>query len=304
MGRDQGARAAEDPLDVAPGEWGRRTTLRDDTPVLLRQIRPEDRERLVEGLRALSPASRYMRFHANIDALTDEQLDYLSRVDHVDHEAIVALDLDNPEVPGIGVARYIRELTDPRVAEAAITVADDYQGRGAGTMLLGALCARARENGVEVFRNYVLAKNQAMLAVLDELGATRELEAEGLWRVDLALPEREGDLPDSPAGRAFMAAAKDGLRLSSAFPPVWSYLPSRGISRSSLAAGMEDELAGLGGELDTWLLEREQRRSRWPPRHGDTDGHGHTDGHDEDGGPRDEEAEADAGDGEESDDRG
>ena len=253
-----------DPLEVAPGEWGRRATLRDGTSVLLRQIRAEDRDRLAQGLRRLSPASRYLRFHTDLEELTDRQLDYLSQVDHVDHEAIIALDLDRPEVPGIGVARYIRDTRERHVAEAAVTVADEYQGQGAGTMLMGVLAARARRHGVEVFRNYVLARNQAMLDLFDELGATRELESLGLWRVDLSLPEREKDLPDSPAGKAFIAAAKQGARLARLFPPVWCQLPFGVIGRRSTAAGIEAELATLRGDLDQWLADREQRDLGWP----------------------------------------
>ncbi|MFO7970824.1 MAG: hypothetical protein R6U40_03640, partial [Desulfobacterales bacterium] len=44
---------------------------------------------------------------------------------HVEHEAIVALDLTRPDVPGIGVARYIRDAFERHVAEAAI-----YQHNG------------------------------------------------------------------------------------------------------------------------------------------------------------------------------
>lgn len=267
MGKEPpGELGQPDPMQIAPGEWGRRASLRDGTSVLLRQIRPEDRDRLAEGLRRLSPESRYLRFHTDVEELTDRQLDYLSRVDHVDHEAIIALDLDRPEVPGIGVARYIRDARERHVAEAAVTVADEYQGQGAGTMLMGVLSAQARKRGVEVFRNYVLGHNQVMLDLFDELGATRELESGGLWRVDLRLPEREVDLPDSPAGRAFMAAAKRGLQLSNVFPPVWCHLPFGVIGRRSTVASpaIEAELAALRGDLDQWLAEREQRDLGWP----------------------------------------
>ena len=253
-----------DPLEVAPDEWGRRATLRDGTSVLLRQIRPEDRDRLARGLRRLSPETRYLRFHTDLEQLTDRQLDYLTRVDHVDHEAIIALDLDRPEVPGIGVARYIRDARERHVAEAAVTVADEYQGQGAGTMLMGVLSTRARKHGVEVFRNYVLAQNQTMLDLFDELGATRELESGGLWRVDLALPGRESDLPDSPAGRAFMAAAKQDLRLTKLFPPVWCQIPFGVLSGRSTAAGTDAELSALHEDLDQWLADREQRNLGWP----------------------------------------
>jgi GNAT superfamily N-acetyltransferase len=255
------------PDAVLPEAWSRRTKLRDGTPVLIRQIRPEDRDRLAEGLQRLSPASRYLRFHTMIETLTDEQLDYLTDVDHEDHEAIVAVDLDRLDNPGIGVARYIRDTDDPEVAEAAITVADEYHGQGAGTMLLGALASRARRNGVKIFRNYVLGHNQAMLEVFDHLGADRHLEAEGLWCVDLPLPEDESDLPHSEAGRAFMAAARGGYRLTSLFPPVWSRLRRRRgtppdtatPAEAETAQQTEAELAQLHDDLDDWLDVRGRR---------------------------------------------
>jgi GNAT superfamily N-acetyltransferase len=257
---------SEEQLDpvLEPGEWGRRTRLRDGTRVLLRQIRPADRDRLAEGLRLLSPTSRFLRFHTDIDELTDRELEYLSQVDHVEHEAIVALDLDHPEVPGIGVARYIRDPYERHVAEAAVTVADDYQRRGAGTLLLEALAAQARTHGVEVFRNYVLEQNQPMLELLDQLGAPRELEAPGLWCVDLALPKRKGDLRDSLAGKTFLAAAKNGFRLTSLLPPVWCHIPFRAVGRGSDEASTEEELNILREQLDQWLARRDQRSPRWP----------------------------------------
>jgi GNAT superfamily N-acetyltransferase len=258
--------------EVQPGEWSLRAQLRDGRPVLLRSIRPADRERLVEGLKQLSPASRYLRFHAAIDRLSDTQLDYLTQVDHVDHEAIVALDLSDLTVPGVGVARYIREPFEPTVAEAAITVADAYHGQGAGTILLGALAQRARSNGIEVFRNYVLDGNHAMLEVFDHLGADRELEADGLWRVDLHVPEDEDDVPSSPAGRAFLEMARSDRVLASIMPPLWSRWrrrrrghaddgahPDREHANKELDELIDEELADSQRELDEWLRSRDDR---------------------------------------------
>ena len=256
---------AVDPVHARPGEWSQRTSLRDGTPVLLRQVRPEDRDRLAEGLRQLSSTSRYLRFHADVSELSDEQLDYLTNVDHVDHEAIVAVDLDQPEVPGVGVARYIRDAYERHVAEAAVTVADEYQGQGAGTILLGALAARARQHGVEVFRNFVLASNESMLAVFDELGATREPEAGGIWRVDLPVPTRGSDLPASPAGKAFMAAAREEFRFCSLFPPVLRLVPRRDSDPGAVIDVADDaDPDELRDELDQWLADRDHRTAAWP----------------------------------------
>lgn len=266
--------ADPDPLRVRPGEFARETELRDGTRVLLRAIRPEDRARLAAGLSQLSPASRYLRFHADVSSLTDAQWAYLTEVDHHDHVAIVAIDLDRPEVPGIGVARFIREPYDRHVAEAAITVADEYHGRGAGTILLGALAHRAREEGVEVFRNYVLDGNRAMLEVFDDLGAERALEAGGLWRVDLRVPDGPEDVPSSPAGRAFLEAARSERRLASVLPPIWSRwrrrpepppdptVPAAGDDEdepADLSAAIAAELDLAQPELEEWLRRRGER---------------------------------------------
>ena len=115
--------------------------LRDGTRVRIRPIVPEDKALLVAGFERLSPESRYRRFMAQVDRLTDEQLVYLTEIDYHDHYALMALDLDHG--PGIGVARYVRLRGEPEVAEAAVTVIDDYQGRGLGHLLLQAIGAAA-----------------------------------------------------------------------------------------------------------------------------------------------------------------
>lgn len=245
-----------DPLQPADGEWHRYVALRDSTQVLLRPIRPSDRERIAAGMKELSPATRYLRFHAAIEELSQDQLDHLTNVDHHDHEAIVAIDVGRPDVPGVGVARYIRTPDDPAVAEAAITVADRYQGSGAGTLLLGAIARRARDNGVRVFRNYVLEGNHAMLEVFDNLGATRERETDGSWRVDLAVPDDESQLPDSPAGRAFVQLARDRRRLASLFPPIWGRLRRQ---RRGSTQPEKHETEDLRAGLEAWLQRPDDR---------------------------------------------
>jgi GNAT superfamily N-acetyltransferase len=81
--------------------------------------------------------------------LTEGMVRYLTEIDHHDHEAIIALDEQTGE--GIGVARYVRDQERPEVAEVAVTVIDDWQGRGLGTLLLEVISARAREEGITTF---------------------------------------------------------------------------------------------------------------------------------------------------------
>lgn len=249
-------------LDVVAGEWRREDRLRDGTPVVLRSIRPSDREHLAAAFERLSPASRYLRFHTELDRLSGTQLDFLTRVDHHDHEAVVALDPTAPDQPGLGVARYVRDTDEPSIAEAAVTVADEHQGRGVGTLLLGALAARARAAGIAAFRSYVLDGNTMMLRVFDDLGATRRRDAGGPWRVDLDLPELERDVPDSPVGRAFLRIARDEHVLISELPPVWSARRRsrrHGYSIDTADDPIEDERELVAAELERWLADRGDR---------------------------------------------
>jgi RimJ/RimL family protein N-acetyltransferase len=138
--------------------------LRNGTRVLLRPLRPTDRELYLRGFEHLSPQTRYMRFFSPKPRLSDAEVHYFVDVDHHDHEAIVAIDLSGGE--GIGVARYVRDPAQPGAAEISITVADDHQGRGLGALLLEFVAERAAEEGVERLRASVLADNTRMLSLI------------------------------------------------------------------------------------------------------------------------------------------
>ena len=143
--------------------------LRDGTPIVLRHIRPEDANELRRGLARLSPESRYRRFLGMVMSLSDAQLDYLTRPDGRDHVAIVAATREREE--GLGVARFVRVPGEPTVAEAAVTVIDDAQGKGLGLLLSMALARAAYERGIRRFRGQILADNEAVRQLLRDVGA-------------------------------------------------------------------------------------------------------------------------------------
>jgi nucleotide-binding universal stress UspA family protein/GNAT superfamily N-acetyltransferase len=142
--------------------------LADGSRVTVRQIRADDRSRLVQGFERLGAESRRRRFFTAISALSEAQLDYLTNVDHHDHEALVAFDVASGE--GVGVARWVR--TAPEEAEPAIVVADAWQRKGLGRRLLALLRERARDEGITRFVAPVLVENSAAIALLEELGGT------------------------------------------------------------------------------------------------------------------------------------
>lgn len=198
-------------------------TLRDGTRALIRLLVPADRERLEQGFARLSPASRYLRFHSQIKVLSDAQLRYFTEIDYRDHVAWGALEADAPDQPGMGVARYVRLESQPDVAEGAITVLDEYQGRGVGTVLLGVLIRSARANGIATLRNYVLVDNASMLHLFADLGATRAYDGDGVYRVDVPLPDDLADLPHTAAAEIVRAVAARRLPpLTAVQPPVWA----------------------------------------------------------------------------------
>ena len=182
-----------------------RTSLRDGAPVLVRPVRPDDREVIRASFARLSPESKYFRFMTPVSTLSEAQLDYLTKLDFVDHVAWLAVRADRPE-EGLGVARFVRTKDDPTIAEAAVTVIDDYQGRGLGTLLLALLATVARAAGVMTFRAYVIQHNARMRNLLEQLGARTTLDSPGVLRMDVDLDPDH--LPDSPPARVLRAAAQ------------------------------------------------------------------------------------------------
>jgi nucleotide-binding universal stress UspA family protein/RimJ/RimL family protein N-acetyltransferase len=170
----------------------RTATLRDGAKVVIRPIGPEDAPLVVEAFERLSPASRYRRFLTPVANLSPEMLEYLTDVDHEQHEALIALDKETGQM--IGAARYIRDHDLPERAEVAVTVTDDWQGRGVGRTLLVRLTARARSAGVTTFTALVLGDNRGAQDLLGSIGARSEFEPSGGPEVRLLieLPPRRG----------------------------------------------------------------------------------------------------------------
>lgn len=189
--------------------------LADGTRVVLRFIRPDDADELRRCFTRLSPRSRYQRFLGGVPELTEGMLAYLTQVDAMNHVAIVATtdSLDLKTEVGLGVARFVRLDGEPEVAEAAVTVVDDMQGRGVGRLLLTALATQATTRGVRAFRGEVLAENTGIRHLLAEVGAvTRTAEGQTLV-FDVPLQE-PADAPSSAAShplRRLLRAAAQSL---------------------------------------------------------------------------------------------
>ena len=160
---------------------------------MIRPIEAGDRERLNEGFGNASAESIFMRFLSPVPRLSGKQLEFLTSVDHVRHEAVIAVDPQTGQ--SFGTARYVRSDDDPQTAEFAIGVGDRWMRIGLGTALLGALLVRAREAGVVRLTGVVHPHNNAIKGLLGKVAGHYEMTSSGAGEQEVAVDLRDlGDL--------------------------------------------------------------------------------------------------------------
>jgi RimJ/RimL family protein N-acetyltransferase len=133
--------------------------LPDGAPVVIRPIRPEDKGMLSDGLRRLSPQSAQRRFLTPKRSFSRTELRYLTEVDGRDHVALVAEYPCYPTRRLIAVARFVKLTDRPDAAEVAVTVADEWQGRGLGSLLGKHLSHLAQNRGITRFTATMASEN-------------------------------------------------------------------------------------------------------------------------------------------------
>jgi len=148
-------------------QW--KETLSDGTPVLIRPIRQDDAEREREFIEALSPQSRYFRFLQDLKSPSPELIRRFTDIDQQHDVAFVALLGGNGATRQIGVSRYSVEA-DGASAECAVVVADAYQHKGLGTLLMRHLIEHARARGVKQLFSLDAANNLSMGEFAEYLG--------------------------------------------------------------------------------------------------------------------------------------
>ena len=170
-------------------------TLKDGTQVVIRPIRPNDAPDLQDTFQRLSMESIYLRFLSFKKVLSDEEAQTLATVDYTSRMAFVAICKENAKDIVVGVSRYA--LPDPgdlEMAESAVVVTDEYQGRGIGKLLLWRLVNYARANGIHYLRGNLQIGNNRMLDLVKRSGLPHQTRyVDGIWEVniDLGLPDEE-----------------------------------------------------------------------------------------------------------------
>jgi RimJ/RimL family protein N-acetyltransferase len=134
-------------------------------------------------------------------------IDYLLDIDYVDHFAWLVVDGDKPG-GGLAVARYVRDPATPIVAELAFGVVDRAQGKGLGTLLLGAIGVACSEAGIRTMVADVLEDNAPMRAVFAKAGAKTSFGERGLVHFEID-PIATGAILDEQIRKELQLAVHD-----------------------------------------------------------------------------------------------
>jgi acetate---CoA ligase (ADP-forming) len=139
--------------------------LRDGSTLTVRPVRASDGNELSRFFSDLSLESRVFRFFAAV-ANADSSIGRMVDVDYTTRYGLIAVAGAKPQI--VGHAMYV--AIGSRRAEMALAVADAYQGRGLGTILLGQLAEAAAAAGYDLFEAVVRPENHRMLQMLRESG--------------------------------------------------------------------------------------------------------------------------------------
>jgi acyl-CoA synthetase (NDP forming)/GNAT superfamily N-acetyltransferase len=139
--------------------------LRDGSTAFIRPVRAADELLLLALLQSLSAESRTFRFFGPaVDLVAAARRE--SQLDDSHDFGLLA----TAGTPSRAVGHAYCALIQPDRGEVAVEVADDYQGRGLGTILIGQLAGVAAARGIQVFEAVVLPSNYRMIGVFRELG--------------------------------------------------------------------------------------------------------------------------------------
>ena len=228
--------------------------LRDGSTLRLRPPTAEDEGVLISFFEALSPESRYLRFHG-ATMIGRPTVSVALETDWARRGSLLGeLVDDTATLRPVALATYVR-LRDPSRAEVAFAVADELHGRGIGTRLLERLAEHASAVGIEEFVAEVLPGNAAMLRVFDDAGfeTTRSLQG-GVVEVALRLDAAHPAVVERRDERDHIAVAAS---LKPFFEP-----------RSVAVIGASSRRGTIGGELFRNILAADFTGAAYPVNRG------------------------------------
>lgn len=141
--------------------------------ISVRPLRPTDLDIESAFVQGLSRESRYNRLLGGAINISRAYIEQLITIDYSRDMALAAVVMTESAEVLIGVARYVKdqgEEHNPDRCEFAIVIADAWQGRGIGRLLMGKLISVARSRGIREMFGEILATNHGMLMMVQSLG--------------------------------------------------------------------------------------------------------------------------------------
>jgi RimJ/RimL family protein N-acetyltransferase len=168
---------------LSPEQFNYPARLRNGTPVLIRAIRSDDRQRIIDAFHKLEAQTIYTRFFSAKKELSEADL---GRIDTADFEraAVLVATLpsgDDEIIIGGGAYTVLDRPGEPKTAEVSFTIEEDYQGQGLSGLFMRLLTQIARERGLQRFEAEVLAGNTAMLKVFQRSGLPMTRRPRTAW---------------------------------------------------------------------------------------------------------------------------
>jgi acetate---CoA ligase (ADP-forming) len=224
--------------------------LRDGSTMRLRPPRASDAAELLEFFRSLSDRSLYLRFHGH-PSVDERLVKPVLDPDWLERGALVGTHRGQT----VALANYVR-LRDPRRAEVAFAVHDEFQRRGIGTRLLEQLAELARSAGIEEFVAEVMGENMAMLGVFADAGfAVTRTSAAGVTEVRLGLGRTEA--------LRMHVDERDHVAVAASLRPFF-------MPRTVAVVGASPRHGTIGGELFRNILRADFTGAAYPVnRNGD-----------------------------------
>ncbi len=139
--------------------------------VTIRPIRITDAAMEAEFIRRLSPTTKHFRFLGGVSELSTKDIKRFCDVDGRHSMAFVATFRDQGEEREIGVSRYASN-SKMDVREMAVTIADDWQDHGLGTLLTKRLIEHAKGYGIKQLYSIDFVDNIAMRNLAKDIGMT------------------------------------------------------------------------------------------------------------------------------------
>ena len=176
-------------------QFSQASTLRDGTPVTIRVMRTDDRDRIARAFSELDRSTVYTRFFGYRKEIPASAFDRIAAIDFVNLAGLVVTVGAGSEEKVIGSASYVGSVASDgaKTAEVAFTIEEDYQRQGLAGKLLAALAHLARRHGIARLEAEVLAGNAPMLAVFQRSGLPMHTRrGDGVVHVTLDLVPHAG----------------------------------------------------------------------------------------------------------------